>query len=338
MNRSFFILLLTIVFCRTDATAQAFKNAGSAGSQFLKIGVGARASAMGGAYASIAEDPAALAWNPGAIGLLNSVSAEVDHTEWAAGLGLNFVGIVVPITDRINIGFHSIWLTSGDIEITTIDKPEGTGEMYDAGSIAVGMTSSVRLTPQLSFAVTMKYIQERIYDVSGSTVAADAGMWYDTEYRSLRLGFTVLNLGFDNGFTGKSLDVRYEPPSLDEPAIKSEMQTGLNQLPLTFRAAGSFDLFSMFFEPLKSQRLTTAVNFIQYSDTPEQVALGAEYAWNDLLFLRAGYLFNDDELGWNAGVGLHLNLTDINITIDYASRDLGRFGLGHCFGISFAYR
>jgi len=337
MHRSSFILVVTIALCGTDAAAQAFKNAGSAGSQFLKIGVGARASAMGGAYASIAEDPAALAWNPAAIGPMHDISVEADYTKWAADLGLNFVGIIVPITDRVNIGFHSIWLTSGDIEITTIDKPEGTGEVYDAGSIAVGMTGSVRLTPQLSFAMTMKYIEERIYDVSGSTVAADAGMWYNTEYRSLVLGFTVLNLGFDHGFAGKSLDVRYAPLSLDEPPVKAGVQTSLNQLPLTFRAAGSFDLFSMFFEPLKLQRLTTAINFIQYSDTQEQVALGAEYAWNDLLFLRGGYIFNDDELGWNTGVGLHLNLTDINITIDYAARDLGRFGLGHCVGLSFVY-
>jgi hypothetical protein len=190
----------------------------------------------------------------------------------------------------------------------------------------------------LAFATTIKYIEERISDISGSTVAADAGIWYDTQYRSLKIGFTVLNLGFEYGFAGKSLDVRYDPSFAETPLVKAGLQTMLNQLPLTFRAAGSFDFFTMFDEPFESQTLIAAVNFIQYSDAQEQVALGTEYAWNNLLSLRTGYLFNADELGWSAGIGLHLDLTDINISVDYAARDLGRFGLGHCFGLSFSYR
>jgi hypothetical protein len=69
--------------------AQAFRNAGSTGMQFLKIGVGARAMGMGGAYASIAGDATALAWNPAGIGTINEIQLSAQHTEWVASLNHN---------------------------------------------------------------------------------------------------------------------------------------------------------------------------------------------------------------------------------------------------------
>jgi hypothetical protein len=328
---------MAIVLSVEGAHAQASRNAGSTGAQFLKIGVGARAMGMAGAYASAAGDPTTLAWNPAGIGTMESIQLSAEHTSWVADIDHNFIGLVVPVTDRFNLGFHAVYLTSGKIEITTIDNPEGTGRYYDVSDIAVGLTGSVRLTTQLTFAATVKYIEERFYDVSSGGVAVDAGAWYATGFRGLNLGFSVSHLGFDQAFSGRPLEVRYEPVSPGEPPVRAELQALRFSLPLMFRASGSFDIFEMFADPLDEHKLIAALDFVQHSDTQERVAVGAEYTWRHLVSVRSGYLFNADELSWSVGGGVRLDVSEFRIGFDYAASSLGRFGIGHRVGLAVGY-
>lgn len=332
--RSWIGIVLILAALSQGARGQSFNNAGSAGAQFLKIGVGARAMGMGGAYGSAAGDATTLAWNPAGIGTMADLAVAAEHTRWAADLLHNFVGLAVPVGDQVRFGFHAVWLTSGDIEITTVDEPDGTGRSYDVSDLAVGLTAAVRLTEQLTVAGTVKYVEERIYDMTAGGVALDAGTWYSTGFRSLTLGFAVSNLGFDQTFSGRQLEVDYDPGTPGEPPADAELRAEPFALPRTFRASASFDAFAMFADPLPDHRLTVAVDFLQPSDTPERLAAGLEYAWNGLLFLRSGYLFNADELGWNAGGGVRLAVSGAVLAVDYAASGLGRFGVGHRFGIS----
>ncbi len=326
------ILLLGATLC-----AQTFQNAGSVGAQFLKIGVGARAMGLGGAYGAMAGDPTTLAWNPAGIGTISAIDLSVQHTAWVEGINHNFVGLVVPVTDWLNLGFHTIFLSSGDIEITTIDNPEGTGKYYDATDVSAGLTSSFRLTQQLTFALTFKYVEERIYDVKAGTFAIDAGAWYSTGFRSLALGFAVTNLGFEETFTGQPLDVKYNPATTGEPPVNAELSAQSSGIPLSFRASGAFDLFEMFSEPVQDHQLLTVMDFIQQPDIPERFAAGLEYTWQKMISIRTGYLFNADELSWSLGGGVRLPVSDFDVSVDYAASSLGRFGIGHRFGIVLGY-
>jgi hypothetical protein len=302
--------------------------------QFLKIGAGARAQGMGGAFASIAGDVSTLAVNPAGIGSLTSIGLSVQHTGWVAATDLNFIGLVVPMSDQVNLAFQTTFMSTGSIEMTTIDQPEGTGQSYDAADIAVGVTGSVRLTSQLTFAATFKYIEERIYDVSSTGVALDAGMWYATGFKSLNLGFVINNLGFDQKFSGNALRVKFDPSDPSEPASNAELQTGGFALPLSFRASGSFDALDMFDNKSDSHRLTTALDFVQSADTRERVHIGLEYGWHETLFIRGGYIINADEFSWSGGAGALVDLGGSAVQCDAAASSLGRFGVCYRFGIS----
>jgi hypothetical protein len=329
--------IIATVLASCVVHAQTFNNVGSTGAQFLKIGVGARAMGMGGAYGSITGDVTSLAWNPAGIGTIDGLQFSAQHTIWVAGIAHDFIGVSVPINEQFSLGFHTVYLTSGDIEITTIDVPEGTGRFYDVSDLAAGLTGSVRLTQQLTFALTLKYVEERIYDMSSDGLALDAGMTYATDLRSLNLGFSISHLGFDQALTGRSLDVRYTSPNPAEPSVKSEMQTMSTPMPLMFRAGGSFDVMQLLFNHPDVDPLLVAFDFVQQSDTPERVHLGMEYAWNRLLFARAGYIFNADELSWNAGGGMKIEIAKLVCSADYAASWLGRFGLGQRFGLTVTY-
>ena len=324
------LLLLPLHYC----APQSLQNAGSTGLQFLKIGAGARAQGMGGAFASIAGDISSLAVNPAGIGSLSKLGLSVQHTGWVAATELNFIGLVVPISDEVNLALQTTSLTTGSIEMTTIDQPDGTGERYDATDIAVGLTGSVRLTPQLTFATTIKYIQERIYDISSDGLALDAGMWYATGFKSLDLGFVISNLGFDQQFSGDALRVKYDPVDPSEPSSKAELQTAQFALPLSFRASGSFDVLEMFDNKIDGHRVTTALDFEQSADTPERVHLGMEYGWREMVFVRGGYIFNADELSWSGGIGALVELPGAVVQFDAAASSLGRFGVCYRFGIA----
>jgi hypothetical protein len=330
--------VLWLVFsCSGTGNAQAFQNAGFAGAQFLKIGVGARAMGMGGAYASLAGDATALAWNPAGIGPISTIAFSAQHNLWVEGMTHDFIGLVVPITDQINLGFHTVFLSTGDIEMTTIDQPEGTGTFYDASDVSTGVTASFRLTSQLSFATTVKYVQERIYEVTAGGLAVDAGAYYETGFRSLNLGFSLSNLGFDQTFTGQPLDVKYNPQTPGEPTVSAELQAMPFTLPLIFRASGSFDILSMIGNAQEDHQLLVAIDFYQQSDTPERLALGCEYTWSRLVSFRGGYLFNADELSWGAGAGVRLAVTGAFVHVDYAASSLGRFGLAHRIGLAMMF-
>ena len=67
MKKIIYILLLLLFF--GNANAQLFpvlggQRAGISTAQFLKIGVGGRAAALGESFVAIANDASALYWNP----------------------------------------------------------------------------------------------------------------------------------------------------------------------------------------------------------------------------------------------------------------------------------
>ena len=56
------------------------------GLSYLKVGVGARAVAIGNAVVSHVDDASAMGWNPGALPLLTGTEAELMHQESLDGV------------------------------------------------------------------------------------------------------------------------------------------------------------------------------------------------------------------------------------------------------------
>ena len=80
-----FLPLLTLVLAAPLGPASRV-SADPAGFAFLKVPAGARASAMGGAYASVAEGIEGAWWNPAALEGAHGVSVMATHYEYLASL------------------------------------------------------------------------------------------------------------------------------------------------------------------------------------------------------------------------------------------------------------
>ena len=104
MKRIKFFLSASAIFVSSFSTLMAqsefreeVSGVGTNAANFLEIGVGARAMAMGGTYAAIANDPTALFYNPAGAAWVNGVQMELMHNNWLVDTKHDFVGIVVPL-------------------------------------------------------------------------------------------------------------------------------------------------------------------------------------------------------------------------------------------------
>ncbi len=334
------MMLSSVVFAQggttTSTTAPNFNNVGSSGSLFQSIGVGARAAGMGGAFSALADDISALYWNPAGIARLKGINTAATYTAWFGGTSHNFIGAVLPISDRYRFGFSLIVLDNGALQKSTIQKDVNAGT-YNANDLAFGITLAGALTDRFSFGATIKYIRSTILDLSADGIGFDAGSLYQTDFYHLKISLALTNLGPDRGFAGNSLSIVAQDNTINNTSrgLDAVLVTSPFSLPLSFRIGIGTDVFQ---GQLDDQKLNVAVDFAAHSDGPETYNIGGEYVWNDIVALRAGYGFNQDQLGLGLGAGFKYKTEDFLGTIDYSINTTKNLGLIHRISVSAAFQ
>ncbi len=320
----------------TGTTGANFTNIGSSGETFTKDWVGARASGMAGAYSALANDVTALYWNPAGISRLNGINVSATYSRWFGDVSHNFIGAVMPISDKYRLGLSLTVVDYGDLRRASIEKDYQAGN-FNANDLSLGVTFAAALTDHFSFGGTLKYLRNSILDLSASGFAFDAGSIYQTDFYNMKISLDLSNLGPDQSFSGNSLSLLATNEALN--SVQSKLNTTLATsnfaLPLKFDIGVATDVFQ---GKMESQKLNVAFDFSTHSDGPELFNLGGEYIWDDMVAIRAGYAFNQDQLGLGAGVGFHYKSEDFNGTIDYSLNPTKNFGIIHRISVSAAFQ
>lgn len=306
---------------------------GTSAATFLEIGIGARAEAMGGAYTSMANDPTALYWNPAGIAWSTTMQAEFMHSRWLADRNFAFVGVIVPVEAlRSTFGFSYTTLDfGGEQPVRTVERPEGTGEMYDTRDVAVGLSYALALTDRFAFGITGKFVYERIWVVEGSAFALDLGVMYQTEIKGLCIGASMSNFGTTTTLDGNRLATTVDPDKqiANFDRVPAEYSTDGHPLPLLFRFGVSY---ATDFGDFGSTAVSVDLN--HPSHATESLNLGLEYGWSHLLYLRAGYqnAFERDHInGLTLGAGLDYRFSPggFGVRVDYSWSDWGVLDAAH---------
>jgi len=308
--------------------------------QFLKLGAGARGTALGDAYTSLTNDVSAMYWNPAGIQKIGHPALGVARTQLYAGITYNYLGLTYPVNANTTIGVSVLYLNSGDMELTTIDEPEGTGQTFDAASTGIGFTVSRHLTPRFDLGITVRYISERLYREEASTIAFDIGSQFDTGIYGIKLGMALLNFGGKMKLDGPDLDLEYiNDRTGTEYDAGSRLKTEEWPIPLIYRMGISVDILGANSEIIKDEknRLTAVLEANDPTDHFLRYNTGLEYEWSKFIAFRLGYKLNYDEARFTAGLGMDFSQFGINARLDYAFNDYGILGYVHNYSFEFGF-
>lgn len=312
MKKSLLILIIIIGF---GTIFGQNPNLGTSGAQFLQLPVGARSEAMGGAFVGLADDASAIFWNPAGIVKVKNIQAHFSYMNWFDLFDFNAASLVYSTEDWGTFGASMISFTTGKMEITTEEEPNGTGQYFDAGDIALGVSYAKYLTDRFNVGLTIKYISQRIWNETASGFAFDIGTQYRLDFQNLTIAMSMTNFGADLKFDGSDLDFTYRQND-DYPLsrlVPSRLSTEEYPLPLNFQVGIALDVFEYEFIKMKA-----AVDVTHPNDNKERAHFGTEFSFFDRFFARAGYKYNYDDQDFTFGAGANVPLGSTNVCFDYA--------------------
>jgi hypothetical protein len=318
---------LLLALCATGLVfAQGFAPVGTAAAQFLEIGMGARATGMGSAFTSLADDAGAVFWNPAGLAHVENRNLFTAYNQWPAEISMVGLSYAMNIKNIGVFALHAVNLMTEDMEITTIDQPNGTGSSFAISNYSVGLAYARLLTDRVSIGVSGKVVHEKYWENGYTSFAVDIGTLYETGFHGMKLGMSILHFGPDITYSGDFIDYS-DPRSVDVNKPKSFES---HSMPINFRFGISLDILNR-----DNSKLTTAVDMIHPNNNLEQYNLGAEYSLKDSFFLRSGYQIESDEGGLCFGAGICTPLVGgARAAIDYAYADLGVLQDIHRFSLS----
>ncbi|MEZ4702119.1 MAG: PorV/PorQ family protein [Rhodothermales bacterium] len=302
-----------------ESLTRAVTKRGTTAADFLSIPVGARATAMGNAITASVDDATSIYWNPAGLAGMRQGAVTLEYADWLAGLDFNFLSVSVPMGNgAIGIGLTS--MRTPDMEVTTVEQQNGTGETFTAGSYALALSYARNLTDRFSVGGSVKVINERIWNSSASGVALDIGTLFTTPFRGIRLGASITNFGSKMQLSGDDLLIVVDIDPNNEGNNESNralLKTDPYDLPLTMRIGLAGEVFEN-----ENSRLTLAVDALNPNNSEQYVNLGAELGlFGNLVMLRGGYseLLLDDALrSFTAGGGLRYGFGGLRFALDYA--------------------
>lgn len=323
-----------------DAHAQKVSKVGTTAGEFLQIGVGARAMALGGAFVAAADDATALYWNPAGLAHLAQGEALAAHSEWLADINFDYLGVGLPMGGLGTVGLSVTMLSVPEMLVRTEDRQEGTGETFDAADLAVGLSVGRAVTDRFSVGLTAKFIQQRIWHAAATGFALDLGTQFRTDFfGGLVIGAALYNFGTDMKLSGRDLRTFVDPDprqlgNNDRIPVNYELDGW--SLPLNFQ-------IGLMMQPIATRmhQVTVAVDALHPSSNYESMNVGVEYGFQGRVYLRGGYqaLFLDEhEGGLSGGLGVRQPLFYGGVArLDYAYRAAGRLGGVHVVGLGVSF-
>jgi hypothetical protein len=303
--RLFSILVIIMLF---SSLLLAKTSPGTVGFQFLRTQVGARPSAMSGAFIAIPNDVHCIYYNPAGLATFTRRSGSFSYLDHLLDINSGFIGFVQPQLGPGNLGVGILYMDYGSFKRT--DNSSADLGSFGANSIAFVGSYAGTVSHNLFAGVSGKYIRATIDNYSSDAIAMDAGIIYALPANALTIGGGVFNLG----------------------QVTSAFVQRKDSLPFNYRVGIA--------KKLEHLPLLIAFNLYKYNKENWHGALGGEFLLSNSLLLRLGYdnigkdLQVDSSKDTFAGASIGLGLLWSTIKIDYGYSSYGVLGSLNRFSVS----
>ena len=290
-----FTILPVLLFSKGTGVKEGF--------DFLRIDLGSRALAMGGAFTAIESDLYGMRYNPASLYGVKDLSATCTYLNQISDIKTGFIGFNKTLINKGQIGFSLSYINYGEMRKRDTDGND-LGSLY-AGDILISSTYAASFFDYIKYGITLKYINSQIDNYSASALALDAGLLYTIPEKRVNIGLSVQNVG-------KAVDYFNNNQEILPSLVRLGVSQHLAHLPLLI----NFNLYRFF-----------------YSESDMFLglywALGGEFTVTENLFFRWGYNSKGQEQKMGAanetfaGVSIGLGIVYGKYHFDYG---LGSFG------------
>lgn len=282
----FFILFSSSLFFPDLLLAQNLKvdaineNSNGQPGAFLRMGVGARALGLSGAFSAIADDPSAAFWNPAGLAQISNFQLEFMNVDLPFDRTFNFASSVLPVGNVMTVGLSWIGLRINDIEgrsSNTVEPEYFFGNSQNAFFFSLSRS----IGRNFSFGANVKFIQNNLDTDTATGLGFDAGILLHVSDR-LSLALLAQDIGTDYRW-------------------KSGLTEGV---PMTFRFGTAYDL---------SDGLTLSVDVNKTGGLDPSFHFGMEFRPVDAFPVRVGYV--DNQI--SGGLGVRMPLSNHSLELNY---------------------
>ncbi len=325
---------------------------GSTAVPFLLISPNSRASGMGDGGTGLADDAAALFWNPGGLGYLKGNEVSISHVPWLpqfhmSDLFYDYFNYRTDVPDWGGTLAASVtYMNLGEFVKTTEEGPEPVGT-FKAFEVAATVGFGALVSDELGVGLNLRFINDRLSPVGTAQEQGD-GIAYDFSVdvgalykpKTFMIPFADVDAGglFSLGLNVSNLGpkVTYIDAAQADP-LPTQFRFGLGLYPvkddynslamdidfarlLVYRHGVTSDPF---YRAIITSWTGPSLNYVIRSFT---TSVGAEYWYGNpkLIALRLGYFYEDPTMGgrnyMTYGAGIRYDIYGFDFSY-YSSSD-----------------
>ena len=319
-------IFIVLLFCSSLYAGDVARK-GTTGADQLLIPVGARGIATGGAMLANLTGLESVYYNPAGLARSEGGEAMFSYMSYLADVNVSFFAASAHLGDFGSVALSFKSVDFGDIPVTTIQFPDGTGETYSPTFLTIGLTYSKVLTDRISVGANFKLVTEEIMNTSATGFAMDFGVQYKFS-ESFFLGASVKNIGSNMSYSGQDLQ-----QTTGIPGTQIGSQPGVfESVAEDFQIPSYFELSLAYKHSFNEQNdIIVASTFTNNNSFEDNLNFGLEYGFMNTFFLRGGYSYllensSNSVFGFTAGAGVNYDFgSELGITVDYAYRDVQDF-------------
>ncbi len=334
-SRKFRTALVLAVVMTSFVWGQGARN-GTAGASQLLIPQGARYLSGGGATAN-ALGMDAVYWNPAGLSRAETnISAIFSRRSYIADIGINFMGVGLKMGGFGSLAVSARTFDIGEIEVTDVFNPDGTGQIFEPSVFVIGATYSRLLTDRTSIGLNLNYLNESFTGIGATGITIDAGIQYHTflNVPGLSIGVVLKNFGPTMAYGGPGLWVEATVTGSDRATEWYKVEAAAFDMPFAMDLGASYRL------NLGPGSLDLGLTFENNSSAQDEYRMLAQFNIGNLASVRFANMMaakaseeiqvdiggDIDQVemtnifaSYSFGASLNLKpLTGIGLSIDYA--------------------